>query len=292
VSKKKKKKPLAPPPERLAGLVDAHSHTWDSQLQPDHDEVLARAWETGLAAIVQVGCDLRTTLASHAIAATDARMFATAGLHPHSASHLAEERDAIEAAVAGGGYVAIGETGLDFFRNLSSPDDQYNALHWQLDLARRYDLPVVIHSRDADEACFDVLRDWSSNVGRYLGPDREIGMMHCYAGDLELAERYMAIGFLISIPGPVTFPGNDRGQKVARSIPLERMLVETDCPYLTPLPWRGRRNEPAYVAETARFVAGLRGIDATEVARHTGENAARLFGFALPIVEADLGETS
>ncbi len=288
----KKKKPLAPPPEPLAGLIDAHSHTWDAQLQPDHDEVLARAWETGLAAIVQVGCDLRTTLASHAIASTDARMFATAGLHPHSASHLAEERDAIEAAVAGGGYVAIGETGLDFFRNLSSPDDQYAALHWQLDLARRHDLSVVIHSRDADEACFDVLRDWASEVGRYLGPDREIGMMHCYAGDLELAERYMAIGFMISIPGPVTFPGNDRGQTVARSIPLERMLVETDCPYLTPLPWRGRRNEPAYVAETARFIAGLRGIDATEVARHTAENAARLFGFALPIVGADPGETS
>jgi len=287
----KKKKPLAPPPEPLAGLIDAHSHTWDAQFQPDHDEVLTRAWATGLAAIVQVGCDLRTTLASHEIASTDPRMFATAGLHPHSASHLADERDAIEAAVAGGGYVAIGETGLDFYRNLSSPDDQYAALHWQLDLARRHDLPVVIHSRDADEACFDVLRDWASSVGRYLGPDREIGMMHCYAGDLELAERYMAIGFLISIPGPVTFPGNDRGQTVARSIPLERMLVETDCPYLTPLPWRGRRNEPAYVAETARFVAELRGIDATEVARHTAENAARLFGFALPIVEADPGET-
>jgi len=288
----KKKKPLAPPPEPLHGLVDAHSHTWDDQLQPDHAEVLARAWSTGLVAIVQVGCDLRTTLASREIASTDARMYASAGLHPHSASDLAEERDAIEAAVAEGGYVAIGETGLDFYRNLSSPEDQYAALLWQLDLARRHDLPVVIHSRDADEDCFEVLREWASNVGRYLGPDREIGMMHCFAGDLELAERYMAIGFQISIPGPVTFPGNDRGHTVARSIPLDRMLVETDCPYLTPVPWRGRRNEPAYVAETARFIAGLRGIDATEVARHTAMNAARLFGFELPSAESDPGETS
>lgn len=284
----KKKKPLAPPPEPLPGVVDAHSHTWDAQLQPDHDEVLARAWRTGLSAIVQVGCDLRTTLASREIASTDPRMFATAGLHPHSASHLDEERDAIEAAVAEGGYVAIGEAGLDFYRNLSPPEEQYAALRWQLDLARRHDLPVVIHSRDADEECFEVLREWASAVGRYLGPDREIGMMHCFAGDLELAERYMAIGFLISVPGPVTFPGNERGQTVARSIPLDRMLVETDCPYLTPVPWRGRRNEPAYVAETARFIAGLRGIDATEVARHTALNAARLFGFEL----LDPGETA
>ena len=290
----KKKKPLAPPPEPLVGVVDAHSHTWDQQLQPDHDEVLGRAWSTGLAAIVQVGCDLRTTLASREIAATDPRMFATAGLHPHSASDLPTEREAIEAAVAAGGYVAIGETGLDFFRNLSSPDDQYAALHWQLELARRHDLPVVIHSRYADEACFDVLRDWAAEVGRYLGPDREIGMMHCFAGDLELAERYIAIGFLISVPGPVTFPGNDRGQLVARSIPLGRMLVETDCPYLTPVPWRGRRNEPAYVAETARFIAGLRGIDATEVARHTAQNAARLFGFDLAAIgqPPGFGETA
>lgn len=277
----KKKKSLAPPPEPLPGVVDAHAHTWDRQLQDDHDEVIARAWETGLAAIVQVGCDLRTTLAAREIASSDPRMHAVAGLHPHSASRLAEEREAIETAVAGGGYVAIGETGLDFFRNLSPPEDQYAALGWQLDLARRHDLPIVIHSRDADEDCYEMLRAWVGRVGRYLGPDREVGMMHCYAGDLELAERYIDLGFLISVPGPVTFPGNERGQTVARSIPLERMLVETDCPYLTPLPWRGRRNEPAYVAETARFVAGLRGIDADEVARQTGMNAARLFGFSL-----------
>ncbi len=282
---KNRKRPLAPPPEPLPGVVDAHAHTWDSQFEGDHDEVIARAWTTGLAAIVQVGCDLRTTLASREIAVTDRRMYATAGLHPHSASHLGEQRDAIEAAVAGGGYVAIGETGLDFYRNLSPAEDQYAALLWQLDLARRHDLPVIIHSRDADEDCFEVLKDWAARVGRYLGPDREIGMMHCYAGDRELAERYTDIGFLISVPGPVTFPGNDRGQDVARSIPLDRMLVETDCPYLTPAPWRGRRNEPAYVAETARFVAGLRGIDATDVARHTAQNAARLFGFSLDAPE-------
>ena len=138
-------------------------------------------------------------------------------------------------------------------------------------------LPVVIHARNADEECFAILEEWARRVGTYLGVEREIGMMHCYAGDAALAARYLDIGFLISVPGTVTFPNNPRGQEVARSIPLARMLVETDSPYLTPAPHRGRRNEPAYVVETARFVAGLRGVSPDEVARTTAENAARLF---------------
>jgi TatD DNase family protein len=285
-----KKRP-APPPEPLSGVVDAHAHTWDRKLRDERAEVMARAWATGLAAVVEVGCDLRTTLESREHAETDPRVFAVAGLHPHSASDLAAEREAMEAAVAEGGFVGIGETGLDFFRNLSPPEDQYAALWWQLDLAREHDLPVVIHSRNADEECFEVIREWHRKVGRYLGADREIGMMHCYAGDLELAGRYIELGFLISVPGPVTYPGNERGQEVARSVPLDRMLLETDCPYLTPVPWRGRRNEPAYVAETARFVAGLREIDPIEVARQTAENAARLFGFTLASHGREAGPT-
>ncbi len=201
-------------------------------------------------------------------------------------------REAFEAAFEEGGFVGVGETGLDFYRNLSDPADQYAALWWQLDLARQHDLPVVIHAREADDDCFAVLSEWSRQVGRYLGPDREIGMMHCFSGNLELAERYIDIGFAISVPGPVTYPGNDRGQEVARSIPLERMLVETDCPYLTPVPWRGRRNEPAYVAQTARFVADLRGIAPEELARQTAENTARLFNITLaPLTEGTPMET-
>ena len=275
------KKRHAPPPEPLPGLVDAHAHTWDRMMESYQDEAIARAWATGLVAIVQVGCDLETSLQSRAIAETDPRMHAVAGLHPHDASKLGEQREAIEAAVAAGGYVGIGETGLDFYRNLSPPEAQYEAFRWQLDLAVRHRLPVVIHSRDADEECFDVLRDWATSAGRHLGPAREVGMMHCYSGDADLAERYLEIGFLISVPGTVTYAKNERGQEVARRVPLERMLVETDCPYLTPEPWRGRRNEPAYVASTARFIAGLRGIDAGDVARHTAINAARLFGLTL-----------
>jgi len=275
------KKRLAPPPPPLPGVVDAHAHTWDKQLVGDRAGALERAWSTGLAAIIEVGVDTATSLECRAFALADPRVHAVAGLHPHEASRLAEERDGLSAAAATGDFVAIGEIGLDFYRNISPPDAQVEAFEWQLELARSHELPVVIHSRDADEECFAILECWSRRVGRYLGGNREIGMMHCYAGDEELARRYVEIGFLISVPGTVTYPANERGQQVARTTPLASMLTETDCPYLTPVPWRGRRNEPAYVAETARFIATLRGCTADEVARETAANAARLFGFEL-----------
>lgn len=234
-----------------------------------------------MAAIVEVGVDSATSMQCREFALADARVHAVAGLHPHEASKLREEREGLRAAAATGDFVAIGEIGLDFYRNISPADAQVEAFEWQLELAREHELPVVIHSRDADEECFEILKGWSRRVGRYLGTDREIGMMHCYAGDAELAGRYQEIGFLISVPGTVTYPTNERGQEVARTIPLDSMLTETDCPYLTPVPWRGRRNEPAYVAETARFIARLRGCSAEEVARETAANAARLFGISL-----------
>lgn len=274
---------MSPSPERepLPGVVDAHAHTWSREFDGDYAQAMDRAWSAGLVAVVEVGTDTDTSLRCLQLAARDERVHAVAGLHPHDAKRLDEERAGLRALVAGGGIVAIGETGLDFYRNLSPQEAQYEALQWQLDLAREHDLPVVIHSRQADEECFAVLREWAASVGRYRGADREIGMMHCFAGDEELAARYLEIGFLISVPGTVTYANNGRGQGVARSIPLTGMLAETDCPYLTPVPYRGERNEPAYVLETVRFVAELRGCEASEVARATAENAARFFDFTL-----------
>jgi TatD DNase family protein len=265
------------PPEPLPGMFDAHSHTWSREFDDDYGEVMSRAWSAGLAGVIEVGTDSETSLRALALARADPRIHAVAGLHPHEAKRLPAEREALRTLVAGGGFVAIGEIGLDFHYNLSPPEAQYEALWWQLDLARELELPVVIHSRSADEDCFAVLAEWSRRVGQYLGPEREVGMMHCYAGDAALAGRYRAIGFLISIPGPVTFPNNRRGQEVARTTPLEGMLCETDSPYLTPVPHRGSRNEPAYVVETARSAASLRGCAPEEIARVTTENARRLF---------------
>ena len=264
-------------PQPLPGAFDAHAHTWSTpEFDADYDAVMARAWAAGLIGVVEVGVDSASSDQCLALAGRDARVHAAVGLHPEFADRLAEEREGI-ARAAEAGVVAIGEIGLDFSRPGPSAEQQAAAFRWQLDLARERKLPVVIHARDADEACFAILEAWSRRVGAYLGTGREIAMMHCYAGDAALAARYIEIGFLISVPGTVTFPNNARGQEVARSVPLPRMLVETDSPYLAPAPHRGRRNEPAYVVETARFVAGLRGCSPQEVSRTTAENAARLF---------------
>ncbi|MDA0353778.1 MAG: TatD family hydrolase [Chloroflexi bacterium] len=269
--------PLDAFPTPLQGTIDAHAHTWDPQLLADRPAVLNRAWTAGLEAIIEVGCDVPTSRSALALAQQDPRVHPVVGLHPHEAQHLEAQRADLETLAASGDFVAVGEIGLDFFRNISPPDQQDTAFRWQLQLARTHDLPVVIHSRDADDATYAILKDWAARVGRYLGADREIGMLHCFAGDAELAARYLELGFLISVPGTVTYPNNDRGQSVARSVPLAGMLLETDCPYLTPVPFRGRRNEPACVVETARFVAKCRGEAPQLVATATAENARRLF---------------
>ena len=215
------------------------------------------------------------------LARSDSRIHAVTGLHPNGASKLAEEREALGVLLASGNYVGVGEIGLDFYRDRATPQEQYEALRYQLELARECSLPIVVHSRNADAECFAELSDWANRVGRYLGPDREVGQLHCFSGDAGLAAAYVELGFLISIPGTVTYKNNDRGQEVARTVPLAKMLVETDAPFLAPTPHRGKRNEPAYVVETARFVAAQRGCDIAEVATATAHNAARLFGFTL-----------
>lgn len=264
-----------------APVIDAHAHITSKEFADDREAALQRAWDAGLVAIIEAGDDVAGGMRARDLARREPRVHAVTGLHPNAAARLGEERDALRALLESGEYVGVGEIGLDFYRDRATREQQFEAFRWQLDLAREVERPVVIHSRDADAESYAELEAWAGRVGRYLGPDREVGMLHCFAGDAELAERYLELGFLISVPGTVTYRGNDRGQAVARTVPLAAMLVETDAPYLAPRPHRGTRNEPAYVVETARFVATLRGCDLDEVARTTAENAARLFGFSL-----------
>ncbi|RLT44522.1 MAG: TatD family deoxyribonuclease [Chloroflexi bacterium] len=264
-----------------APVIDAHSHITSREFADDREAMLQRAWDAGLVAIVEVGDDVASGMRALELARRDPRLHAVTGLHPHGASRFAEEREVLRTLLETGEYVGVGEIGLDFYRDRSPREAQFEAFRWQLDLAREVERPVVIHSRDADAESYAEISAWAARVGRYLGPDREVGMLHCFSGDAELAARYVELGFLISVPGTVTYQKNDRGQGVARSVPLAAMLVETDAPYLAPRPHRGTRNEPAYVVETARFVAALRGCDLDEVAQATAENAARLFGFSL-----------
>lgn len=282
-------KPITTFPEPLPGIIDSHAHTWDKKLHNDHSAVLQRSWSAGLSAIIEVGVDLETSRQAADLANQDPRIHPVAGLHPHEAKHLDTQKAGIEKLAANGNFVAVGEIGLDFFRNLSTAEEQERAFCWQLEIAHEYNLPVVIHSREADDATYEILKTWARQVGRYLprtkeGVERPIGMLHCFSGDSILAQSYLELGFLISIPGTVTYPSKgtnkNHGQDVAKSIPLTGMLLETDCPYLTPVPHRGYRNEPALVVETARFVAQLRGEQPEVVANVTADNARVLFDIA------------
>ncbi|TAJ17495.1 MAG: hypothetical protein EPO65_11015, partial [Dehalococcoidia bacterium] len=180
------------PPEPLPGIIDSHAHTsWSREFDADRDAVLERAWAAGLVRIVEVGVSLRTTLACKVASEADPRFIAVGGIHPHEANQWQRDGAAFRAAIEGGGYAAIGEIGLDFFHKHSTPEEQYEALAAQLDLALDVRLPVMIHARDADEDCFAILAAWTARAGSVLDTSRPVGMMHCFSGDLELAQRYI-----------------------------------------------------------------------------------------------------
>jgi TatD DNase family protein len=252
-------------------LFDTHAHLHFPEFDADRDAVLARARDAGVRRFVTIGTEPESSRAALACAAREADVWATVGIHPHDAAEadaaaLAEiERLAVEPRV-----VAIGEIGLDYFRDLSPRDVQRRVFHTLLALARRVAKPVVIHCRDAHE---DVLR--------ILGEERvgEVGgIMHCFSGDVAIARRCLDLGLLVSLAGPVTYPNARALPDVARFVPGDRLVVETDCPFLPPQGYRGKRNEPAYLALTTARVAELRGEPLEEVAARLTANACALLG--------------
>ena len=243
-------------------LFDTHAHLHDPWIGDDLPDVMARAREAGVERIVTIGCSLDDSRNALAVAEQYDNVWATLGVHPHDAKdwdaatgaefrHMAESEQ----------VVAIGEIGLDFYRNLSPHRAQYEAFEAQLALADELNLPVVIHSRDAHEETYDVLLKWANRGER----DHPIGVIHCFSGGADLAHRYHDLGFLISFAGPVTYLKNDALREAAASLPLEAIVVETDCPYLSPQPRRGKRNEPANIRYTAEQIADVReeSFDAT-----------------------------
>lgn len=253
-------------------LVDTHAHLDMSAFHPDLDGVLQRAREAGVEVILTVGTDVESSRLSLELAESGHSVFGAVGIHPHEAEHF--DPQALEAlsamATSHPNVVAWGEIGLDFHYMHSPADRQREAFEGQLARARDLRLPVVIHDRDAHG---DVLR-----ILEKMGKGEGLGVIHCFSGDMPLAAKFIALGYCISIPGTVTYPKAVHTQEVARTLPLERLLLETDAPYLAPVPMRGRRNEPAYVVHTAREIARLRGISLDVLAAATTENACRLFG--------------
>lgn len=252
-------------------LTDTHAHVQMRQFAADRDAVIAAAFADGVARMVVPGVDVETSRAAVALAARyPGRLFAAAGTHPHDATTLdAAALDAQRALTQSGSVVAIGEIGLDFYRNLSPRNVQIEALVAQLTLAREVNLPVILHNRESHTEMVEALRTHGQGVR---------GVFHCFTGDRAMARDALDLGFWLSFAGPVTYPKNTELADVAAWAPLDRIVVETDCPYLTPQPFRGKRNEPRHVALTARHIAGLRGMPFEDFARATSANAAILFG--------------
>ena len=263
----------------MTTIFDTHAHPHSKQFAADRAAVLARAHEAGVGSMVIVGTDPDGNHAALDLVRAHRQydLWATAGFHPHDAKDVTERDWDDLAALAGEPeVVAIGELGLDFYRNISPPDVQRAVFQRQLDLAAERDLPVVIHSRDAEEATWAILEPWL-RARRRAGGSEPFGVMHCYAYGPRAALRYVELGFIISIPGTVTYPKNEQGQEVARALPPLSFVLETDCPYLTPQSRRGKRNEPAYIVETLATVAALRRESPDWVAALTTATARRLF---------------
>ncbi len=257
-------------------LVDSHAHVDVSDFDADRVAMLARAQSAGIGMMLAIGNGPEVEKLGAAVPYAEQHdwIFASAGIHPHEARHATDAHyEELDRLARHPRVIAWGEIGLDYHYDHSPRDIQARVFRRQLGQARAAKTPVVIHCREAWPDCLKTLdEDWrSSGLG---------GIFHCYSGTIEEARRGMEMGFLVSFAGNVTYPKAQNLRDVARQIPLDRLLVETDSPFLAPLPHRGKRNEPAYVAEVARTIANVRDLAADEVARATAENFRRFFGLA------------
>ncbi len=259
-------------------LFDSHTHLQAPEFDADRDAVLGRAAAAGLEGMLVLGWDVASSERAVELAQAHANIFAAAGCHPHDAASADEASLARLDGLAGhAAVVAVGEIGLDFYRNLSPREAQVRVLHHHLQTAAELSKPVAVHCREAHETLFPIVEEWSKKLGHRLPDTRPLGVMHYFSGDIELGLRYIDLGFLISIHTSVTYPNSQRLQEVARALPLECLLVETDSPYGAPQSVRGQRNEPARVIEAVAKIAALR-VEAVElVAEATTANACRLF---------------
>jgi TatD DNase family protein len=259
---------------RAGVLLDSHTHIDMREFDADREGVLQRARESGVVAVIDIGIDIASSEAAIALAEKHSDVFATVGIHPHDASKITDvDMHRLEALAKHPKVVAIGEIGLDFYRNRSSKESQVDSFKRQLELASKSGLPVVVHSRNAKDEVFEILKEWVAGKKIDSGP---VGVLHCFSGDAELGKKYIDMGFLLSFAGPVTYPKSSAAG-VAKDIPLGKMLIETDCPFLTPQAHRGKRNEPSYVSYVASKIAEVKGVSPESVAETTSANAVRLF---------------
>ncbi len=260
-------------------FIDSHCHIDGEQFDADRDEVVQRAREAGVLAMLNIGTgdphsdDFRRSVA---VAAKYENVYASVGVHPHDAKlyNDAAEIHLKELVASSKKVIAWGEIGLDYYYDHSPRDVQREVFIRQIRIAKELSLPIIIHSRDADDETVQILTRECSNEGFR-------GIMHCFGGTADMAQALMPLGFYISFAGNVTFKKADNLREAARVVPLERLLIETDCPFLTPVPFRGKRNEPAFVAHTARFLAEFYEISLESLAQQTTSNFLDLFDLKL-----------
>lgn len=249
-------------------LIDTHAHLDLHEFDQDRNQVIKTALEGGLSHIITVGIDYNSSKKAIELAHQNNSIYASVGYHPHNAGPSSLKYiDQVTQLAGDPNVVAWGEIGLDFYRDYSLPSDQLDFFKLQLKLANDLDLPVIIHDREAHAQVYDILKKHGKGKG----------VIHCFSGDKKLALAFIELGYYISIPGVVTYKNAILTKEVAASIPIESMLLETDAPFLAPVPKRGKRNEPFFISYTAREVARLRNIDLAGLARQTTDNAKTLF---------------
>jgi len=258
-------------------LIDTHCHLDFPDFAPEQADIVARARAAGVARMVTISTHVSRFDSIRSIAERYDDVFCTVGTHPH---HAHEEKEAsVEELVALARHpkcVAFGEVGLDYHYDRAPRDVSKRVFCTHIAAARAAGLPLVIHTRDADDDSAAILKD-------EMGKGAFTALLHCFTSSRALAETAVGLGLYISFSGVVTFKNSGELREIARDVPLERMLVETDAPFLAPVPHRGKRNEPAYVADTARLLAGVKGLSQAELARATTENALRLFSKMPPL---------
>ena len=255
-------------------LIDTHTHLDDTRYDGDREAMIERARQAGVETFITIGCDLATSRAAVELAERYPFIYASIGVHPHEVRHIGDDwYDELRRLARHPKVVAYGEIGLDYHYNHSPPKLQRDRFREQVLLARECRLPVIIHTREAQEDTIAILREeQAADVG---------GVFHCFTGDAKLAKDGLDLGFYLSFSGVVTFQNAATLREIAKTVPTDRLLIETDCPYLTPAPHRGKRNEPAYVKLVAETLASVRSgasaVSADDVARVTAANARRLF---------------
>ena len=251
-------------------LIDSHAHLEMPEFKKDLEAVIQRAKGSGVEYIFTVGTEKKDWKRAVEIADSHPSIYAILGVHPHNAKEIDDQTyPTLRGLCRNGKVKAYGEIGLDFFRNLSPRDIQLKRFREQIGLAKELDLPIVIHDREAHRETLEILKSEKA--------EESGGIIHCFSGDYEMAKDCLDMGFYISIPGSITFKNAEGFRKIVERIPLESLLVETDAPFLTPEPFRGKRNEPSYVRYTAQKVAEIKKVSLEKVAEITTENALRVY---------------